>query len=64
VKERKCEERNKNKPERGSDQYLCNKINIALSESNNSQNIECKIEGNAAQKITISSKAKERVSFV
>jgi hypothetical protein len=47
------------KHKRNSDQYLRNKINIALSDSVNSQNIECKVETGSIHEITISSKTGE-----
>ena len=54
------QKRRKHRPT-NSDQLLCNKINIALSDSNNSQNIECKIETSSNQKITISSVTGDKV---
>lgn len=44
-----------------SDQFL-NKINIALSDSGHSQNIECKIESGSMHEITISSRTNEKVT--
>jgi hypothetical protein len=44
---------------KNSDQYVKNKINIALSDSVNSQNIECKVETGSIHEITISSKTGE-----
>ena len=52
------------KNSRKSDQYLLNKINIALSESNNSQNIKCHIETGSMQELTISSRTPKDVSFI
>jgi hypothetical protein len=46
----------KTKNSKNSDTHLLNKINIALSDSNNSQNIECKVGTGSIHEITISSK--------
>lgn len=47
------------KNSKNSDTHLLNKINIALSDSNNSQNIECKVGAGSIHEITISSKTGE-----
>lgn len=46
---------------KSSDKYLTNKINIELSESNNTQNIEWRIKSASKHEIVFSSKTSDKV---
>ncbi len=62
-KNEKTETEHSPRAKKAANSLMTHNINIALSDQNNSQNLNCKIETGSNHQISISSKAEDRVRF-